>query len=310
MSSPRPEPQRRRSSVPSCCALRPDGDCGPVSCTARERQPRAQINRRVRRSARRRVDRHSTTPPRDRPRPQARWGSDVIADVLRDLDIPYIALVPGSSYRGPARQHRQLSRQPRAADDPRAARGDRGRDRARLCEGDRPDDGRGAARERRAACARRWRSTTRGATARRSSSSARPGRGTRRSAGSGSTGSTRARDQGGLIRNFTKWDNQPGSPAAAAEALLRAAQIAQTAPRGPVYVNLDVALQEAEDRARCRRCRDVRVRSAAAPVQPSRRVGRRGARSCCDASAAGDARRAAARAASTAGTRASRSPKS
>ena len=53
-------------------------------------------------------------------------------------------------------------------------------------------------------------------------------------------------DQGGLIRNFTKWDNQPGSPAAAMEALLRGAQIAQTAPRGPVYINFDVTLQEME----------------------------------------------------------------
>lgn len=51
-------------------------------------------------------------------------------------------------------------------------------------------------------------------------------------------------DQGGLVRNFTKWDNQPGSVAAAMEALLRASQIAQTAPRGPVYVNLDVTIQE------------------------------------------------------------------
>ena len=51
-------------------------------------------------------------------------------------------------------------------------------------------------------------------------------------------------DQGGLIRNFTKWDNQPGSPAAAMEALLRAAQIAQTAPKGPVYINLEVEMQE------------------------------------------------------------------
>ncbi|MGZ8209931.1 MAG: thiamine pyrophosphate-binding protein [Burkholderiales bacterium] len=51
-------------------------------------------------------------------------------------------------------------------------------------------------------------------------------------------------DQAGLIRNYTKWDNQPGSVAAAAEALLRATQIAQTAPRGPVYVNLDVTIQE------------------------------------------------------------------
>ena len=51
-------------------------------------------------------------------------------------------------------------------------------------------------------------------------------------------------DQGGLIRNFTKWDNQPGSPQAAMEAILRASQIAQTAPRGPVYINLDVEMQE------------------------------------------------------------------
>jgi thiamine pyrophosphate-dependent acetolactate synthase large subunit-like protein len=51
-------------------------------------------------------------------------------------------------------------------------------------------------------------------------------------------------DQGQLVRNYTKWDNQPGSVAAAAEALLRAAQIAQTAPRGPVYVNFDVSIQE------------------------------------------------------------------
>jgi thiamine pyrophosphate-dependent acetolactate synthase large subunit-like protein len=51
-------------------------------------------------------------------------------------------------------------------------------------------------------------------------------------------------DQAQLIRNYTKWDNQPGSVAATTEALLRAAQIAQTAPRGPVYVNLDVGIQE------------------------------------------------------------------
>jgi thiamine pyrophosphate-dependent acetolactate synthase large subunit-like protein len=51
-------------------------------------------------------------------------------------------------------------------------------------------------------------------------------------------------DQAQLIRNYTKWDNQPGSVAATGEALLRAAQIAQTAPKGPVYVNLDVSIQE------------------------------------------------------------------
>ncbi|MBI3045847.1 MAG: thiamine pyrophosphate-binding protein [Betaproteobacteria bacterium] len=52
-----------------------------------------------------------------------------------------------------------------------------------------------------------------------------------------------ASDQGALIRDFTKWDNQPGSVEAAMEAMLRGAQIARTAPRGPVYINLDISLQ-------------------------------------------------------------------
>jgi thiamine pyrophosphate-dependent acetolactate synthase large subunit-like protein len=55
-----------------------------------------------------------------------------------------------------------------------------------------------------------------------------------------------ARDQGAIVRNYTKWDDQPASPAAAREALLRAAWIAGTAPCGPVYVNLDAEMQEAK----------------------------------------------------------------
>ena len=53
-----------------------------------------------------------------------------------------------------------------------------------------------------------------------------------------------ARDQGALVRGYTKWDDQPGSPVAARESVLRAAWIANTAPRGPTYVNLDVEIQE------------------------------------------------------------------
>ena len=49
-----------------------------------------------------------------------------------------------------------------------------------------------------------------------------------------------------MIRNFTKWDDQPSSIGAAQEAVLRANLIAQTAPRGPVYLNFDLALQEDE----------------------------------------------------------------
>src|SRR5262249_56126118 len=50
---------------------------------------------------------------------------------------------------------------------------------------------------------------------------------------------------GGIVRNYTKGDDQPASPAAAREALIRANWIADTAPKGPVYVNLDAEMQEA-----------------------------------------------------------------
>jgi thiamine pyrophosphate-dependent acetolactate synthase large subunit-like protein len=55
-----------------------------------------------------------------------------------------------------------------------------------------------------------------------------------------------AADQGALIRGYSKWDDQPASPPAAYEAILRANWIANTAPRGPTYVNLDAGMQEAK----------------------------------------------------------------
>ena len=53
-----------------------------------------------------------------------------------------------------------------------------------------------------------------------------------------------AQDQGAIVRPYVKWDAQPASPAAAREALLRGAWLASTAPHGPVYINLDAGLQE------------------------------------------------------------------
>src|SRR5438270_6692007 len=53
-----------------------------------------------------------------------------------------------------------------------------------------------------------------------------------------------ARDLGALLRGYTKWDDQPASVPAALEAIVRAWQIAQTPPYGPVFVCLDAALQE------------------------------------------------------------------
>ncbi|MFH1489908.1 MAG: thiamine pyrophosphate-binding protein, partial [Pseudomonadota bacterium] len=55
-----------------------------------------------------------------------------------------------------------------------------------------------------------------------------------------------AQDQGALVRDYTKWDDQPASVKAALESLLRAYQLSCTAPRGPVYVCLDAALQQDE----------------------------------------------------------------
>jgi thiamine pyrophosphate-dependent acetolactate synthase large subunit-like protein len=53
-----------------------------------------------------------------------------------------------------------------------------------------------------------------------------------------------ARDVGALIRGYTKWDDQPASVGAALESIVRASQITATPPAGPVYVALDAALQE------------------------------------------------------------------
>ncbi|MBI4013421.1 MAG: thiamine pyrophosphate-binding protein [Candidatus Rokubacteria bacterium] len=54
-----------------------------------------------------------------------------------------------------------------------------------------------------------------------------------------------AADQAALVRPYLKWDNQPASIPAALESLLRADLLARTAPCGPVYVCLDASLQEA-----------------------------------------------------------------
>jgi acetolactate synthase-1/2/3 large subunit len=171
------------------------------------------------------------------------WGSDAIAAVLRSLDIPYIVLNPGASYRG---LHDSIvnylgNRNPQMI----------------LCLHDEHAvsiaQGYCKASDRMIAAAlhsnvglmhatmpifNSWCDRTPvliiGATGAWDASKRRPW----------IEWIHTCSDQAQLIRNYTKWDNQPGSVPAAAEALLRAAQIAQTAPRGPVYVNLDVSIQE------------------------------------------------------------------
>jgi thiamine pyrophosphate-dependent acetolactate synthase large subunit-like protein len=52
-------------------------------------------------------------------------------------------------------------------------------------------------------------------------------------------------DQGGMIRDFVKWDNQPTSPEAMIEAMCRANIVTRSEPTAPVYICLDAGLQEA-----------------------------------------------------------------
>jgi len=53
-----------------------------------------------------------------------------------------------------------------------------------------------------------------------------------------------SQDLGELVRGFTKWDDQPVSLGATLESIVRANAIARTAPCGPTLVAVDVSVQE------------------------------------------------------------------
>ena len=171
------------------------------------------------------------------------WGSDAIAAVLRKLDIPFVALNPGASYRG---LHDSL---------------------VNFLGNERPQMLLCLHEESAVAIAHGWAKVTERPMAAIVHSNVGLMHATMAVFNAwcdrapllllGATGPVdamkrrpwidwihTARDQGALIRHYTKWDDQPASVGAAQEALLRANLIAQTAPRGPVYVNLDATLQE------------------------------------------------------------------
>lgn len=50
--------------------------------------------------------------------------------------------------------------------------------------------------------------------------------------------------QGNLVRDFVKWDDQPGSVEAVADSFIRAYRLATTDPMGPVYICYDSEVQE------------------------------------------------------------------
>src|SRR5512145_2767405 len=175
---------------------------------------------------------------------EARFGSDAVAEALAALDIPYIALVPGSSFRG---LHDSLvnhlgNRRPALI----------------VCLHE----------EHAVAIAHGWAKVTGRAMAAVVHSNVGLMHASMAVFNAwcdsapllliGATGPVdpalrrpwidwvhTARDQGALVRGYVKWDDQPASAAAAREAVVRARWIAETAPPGPVYVNLDAGMQEA-----------------------------------------------------------------
>ena len=175
--------------------------------------------------------------------PAMSWGSDVAAQMLRRLDIPYVALNPGASYRG---LHDSLvnhlgNRAPQMI----------------MCLHE----------EQAVAIAHGYAKATGRAMAVALHSNVGLMHGTMAIYNAwcdrapmlilGATGPVDAtlrrpwidwihtsQDQGALVRNYVKWDDQPGSVAAIPESMLRAWQQTSSAPHGPVYVCLDAAIQE------------------------------------------------------------------
>jgi thiamine pyrophosphate-dependent acetolactate synthase large subunit-like protein len=191
--------------------------------------------------------RDTTIAALDRPVPAgvnaAQYGSDVAADALRALDVPYIALNPGASYRG---LHDSI---------------------VNYLGNERPQMLLCLHEESAVAIAHGYAKVTGKAMAAAVHSNVGLMHATMAIFNAwcdrmpmiilGATGPVdavkrrpwidwihTARDQGALIRGYTKWDDQPASPVAAREAVLRAGWIANTAPRGPTYVNLDAGMQE------------------------------------------------------------------
>ncbi len=172
------------------------------------------------------------------------WGSDVPAAMLRHLGIPYIALTPGASYRG---FHDSL---------------------VNHLGNERPEMLLCLHEEHAVAIAHGYAKVTGTAMAVALHSNVGLMHGTMAIFNAyadrmpmmilGATGPMDAtqrrpwidwlhstQDQGAMVRPFLKWDDQPASAAATPEAMMRGWKYANTAPQGPVYINLDAGDQEA-----------------------------------------------------------------
>ena len=201
--------------------------------------PKHLVDSKLHRTEKSQIDR-----PEKLGKPQMKWGSDVVAEVARRLNLKYIALVPGASYRG---FHDSIVNY-LGNTNPQMV----------ICLHEEHAvaiaDGYGKVTEEPMAVAlhsnvglmhasmpifNAWCDRTPmmifGATGPVDAHRRRPW----------IDWIHTSKDQASIVRNYTKWDDQPASPQAAVEAVLRANQITRTAPRGPVYICLDAGLQEA-----------------------------------------------------------------
>ncbi|TMF68057.1 MAG: thiamine pyrophosphate-binding protein [Chloroflexi bacterium] len=171
------------------------------------------------------------------------WGSDVVAEMLRRLDIPYIALEPGASFRG---LHDSIVNY-LGNERPAMILANHEEVAVAIAHGYAKVTGRAMAAAVHSSvglmhatmtifCAwvDRMPVVVIGATGPMDAAARRPW----------IDWIHTSEKQGELVRDFVKWEHQPSSVAAFPNALLRAWQLANLEPRGPVYVCLDAGLQE------------------------------------------------------------------
>jgi len=176
-------------------------------------------------------------------RPRMEWGSDAIAEVISQLDLPFISLTPGASYRGVhdslvnylgntnpkmilclheehavavAHGYAKVTGKPMAV----ALHSNVGLMHATMAIFN--------------AFCDRMPMLILGATGPIDASERRPW----------IDWIHTAIDQAALIRNYCKWDDQPGSVSAALESLVRANMITRSYPSAPTYICLDAGIQE------------------------------------------------------------------
>src|SRR6185312_5715726 len=80
-----------------------------------------------------------------------------------------------------------------------------------------------------------------------------------------------SRDQGAFIRSIIKWDDQPSSPQALVESMIRANLLTRSAPTAPVYICLDAGFQE-QKLDKEPEWQDVKRFKAPAPPRPSQQA--------------------------------------